>query len=181
MIVISKHCASVTISFTLYSCRIPTQPMWDLIAVSMIWIFTSNSCLTLILYLHYETFSRETQHHSNTDGLIITARSHQRQRLASYLLVPSSETMPSPSALFCLSKAFRSRTLRQRARLNWTRRSPIGQGRSQSNRGQSNEPARLHQRLETQEEAHVLLVPQILQHFLEGRGRTDDAQLFLLN
>lgn len=26
-------------------------------------------------------------------------------------LVPSSETIPSPSALFCLSKAFRSRTL----------------------------------------------------------------------
>lgn len=29
------------------------------------------------------------------------------------LLVPSSETMPSPSALFCLSKALRSRTLQK--------------------------------------------------------------------
>lgn len=28
--------------------------------------------------------------------------------------VPSSFTMPSPSALFCLSKALRSRTLRER-------------------------------------------------------------------
>ncbi len=31
-----------------------------------------------------------------------------------YLLVPSSDTIPRPSALFCLSKAFRSKTLQKR-------------------------------------------------------------------
>jgi len=29
------------------------------------------------------------------------------------LLVPSSDTIPRPSALFCLSKAFRSKTLQK--------------------------------------------------------------------
>lgn len=35
----------------------------------------------------------------------------QGSRYTSYSLVPSSETIPRPSALFCLSNAFRSRTL----------------------------------------------------------------------
>lgn len=34
-------------------------------------------------------------------------------RMSGHLLVPSSETMPRPSALFCLSKALRSRTLQR--------------------------------------------------------------------
>lgn len=48
------------------------------------------------------------------------------------LLVPSSETMPSPSALFCLSKALRSRTLCKRATINWMQRSRLWQRQSKS-------------------------------------------------
>lgn len=46
-----------------------------------------------------------------------------------YSLVPSSETIPRPSALFCLSKAFKSKTLQTLRRI---RRQPSKQNHSDS-------------------------------------------------
>lgn len=50
------------------------------------------------------------------DGADPEGRGYPREREAQERAspVPSSFTMPSPSALFCLSKALRSRTLRER-------------------------------------------------------------------
>lgn len=89
-------------------------------------------------------FLKAKQHYSNilsinfrTDVFFIMITSTQTSGL--HLLVPSSETMPSPSALFCLSKAFRSRTLRKRAKFNWMQRSRIRKCRSKSEQGKTNQ------------------------------------------
>lgn len=52
----------------------------------------------------------------------------------SYSLVPSSETIPSPSALFCLSNAFRSRTLSHMEMLLQSSQTACGVRRVQKDR-----------------------------------------------
>lgn len=89
----------------------------------------------------------------------------QGSRYTSYSLVPSSETIPRPSALFCLSNAFRSRTLSTRRDVNSLLKELKEPGTSKRYR-----PAGLHQGLNAEEESHVLLILQIVQHFLHTEG-----------
>lgn len=86
-----------------------------------------------------------------------------------YLHDPSSVTMPSPSALFCLSNAFKSRTLEKKH-----------QKSNQSLCVQSHSalavPARLHQSWETLKETCISFLFQVIKHFL-GRDRRKQSSV----
>lgn len=88
--------------------------------------------------------------------------------------MPSSETIPRPSALFCLSNAFRSRTLPHKER---------GVRRSDTQKEIHNvrhTPAGLHQGLDAEEESHVLFILQIIQHFLHRGERAGNSPITLV-
>lgn len=86
-----------------------------------------------------------------------------------YSLEPSSVTIPSPSALFCLSNAFKSRTLRKETQMS---NSEVKKKKhTLSIPFHSRVPARLHQSREALEKACISFLFQIIKHFLRHEDR----------